>query len=189
MTAVDLLFLFFPVLLSICSLLCDPNPDDPLVPEIAHTYKADREKYVSSLGCLWAPAAPGSSQQYPELVLPGQRGFPMDIVLPILSWAKTPASLTNISFDSEEGEGDKSRLPSWIAHQLPLLNPKRLLPDLPLRPVMSVVSQQWTQKNLTARKFWIKIQGLYHKIMGYLLRHAEARADGGGKHCCAQFAS
>ncbi|KAG7246736.1 hypothetical protein CRUP_018020 [Coryphaenoides rupestris] len=33
------------ILLSICSLLCDPNPDDPLVPEIAHTYKADREKY------------------------------------------------------------------------------------------------------------------------------------------------
>ncbi|XP_078421470.1 ubiquitin-conjugating enzyme E2 D4-like isoform X1 [Cetorhinus maximus] len=33
------------VLLSICSLLCDPNPDDPLVPEIAHTYKSDREKY------------------------------------------------------------------------------------------------------------------------------------------------
>ena len=24
------------VLLSICSLLTDPNPDDPLVPEIAH---------------------------------------------------------------------------------------------------------------------------------------------------------
>lgn len=35
---------FSAVLLSICSLLCDPNPDDPLVPEIAHTYKADREK-------------------------------------------------------------------------------------------------------------------------------------------------
>ncbi|XP_023570340.1 ubiquitin-conjugating enzyme E2 D4 isoform X2 [Octodon degus] len=33
------------VLLSICSLLCDPNPDDPLVPEIAHTYKADKDKY------------------------------------------------------------------------------------------------------------------------------------------------
>uniref|UniRef100_G1PJD3 Ubiquitin conjugating enzyme E2 D4 n=1 Tax=Myotis lucifugus TaxID=59463 RepID=G1PJD3_MYOLU len=33
------------VLLSICSLLCEPNPDDPLVPEIAHTYKANREKY------------------------------------------------------------------------------------------------------------------------------------------------
>uniref|UniRef100_A0A0E0FQG8 Uncharacterized protein n=1 Tax=Oryza nivara TaxID=4536 RepID=A0A0E0FQG8_ORYNI len=27
------------VLLSICSVLTDPNPDDPLVPEIAHTYK------------------------------------------------------------------------------------------------------------------------------------------------------
>ena len=38
-------FNFFPVLLSICSLLCDPNPDDPLVPEIARIYKTDREKY------------------------------------------------------------------------------------------------------------------------------------------------
>ena len=33
------------VLLSICSLLTDPNPDDPLVPEIARIYKSDREKY------------------------------------------------------------------------------------------------------------------------------------------------
>jgi ubiquitin-conjugating enzyme E2 D len=33
------------VLLSICSLLTDPNPDDPLVPEIAHVYKTDRAKY------------------------------------------------------------------------------------------------------------------------------------------------
>lgn len=37
---------FSTVLLSICSLLCDPNPDDPLVPEIAHTYKADRERWA-----------------------------------------------------------------------------------------------------------------------------------------------
>src|SRR5688572_26222801 len=28
------------VLLSICSMLTDPNPDDPLVPEIAHVYKS-----------------------------------------------------------------------------------------------------------------------------------------------------
>ncbi|XP_022861332.1 ubiquitin-conjugating enzyme E2 5B-like isoform X2 [Olea europaea var. sylvestris] len=35
------------VLLSICSLLTDPNPDDPLVPEIAHMYKTDRAKYES----------------------------------------------------------------------------------------------------------------------------------------------
>jgi len=34
------------VLLSICSLLCDPNPDDPLVPEIARIFKTDREKYT-----------------------------------------------------------------------------------------------------------------------------------------------
>ena len=33
------------VLLSICSLLTDPNPDDPLVPEIARLWKSDRAKY------------------------------------------------------------------------------------------------------------------------------------------------
>ena len=33
------------VLLSICSLLTDPNPDDPLVPEIAQIYKTDRGRY------------------------------------------------------------------------------------------------------------------------------------------------
>ena len=33
------------VLLSICSLLCDPNPDDPLVPEIARIFKTDRDAY------------------------------------------------------------------------------------------------------------------------------------------------
>ncbi|EEQ98558.1 ubiquitin-conjugating enzyme, putative, partial [Perkinsus marinus ATCC 50983] len=33
------------VLLSISSLLTDPNPDDPFVPEIAHMYKGDRNKH------------------------------------------------------------------------------------------------------------------------------------------------
>ncbi|CDH50813.1 ubiquitin conjugating enzyme [Lichtheimia corymbifera JMRC:FSU:9682] len=33
------------VLLSVCSLLTDPNPDDPLVPELAHIYKTDRARY------------------------------------------------------------------------------------------------------------------------------------------------
>ena len=33
------------VLLSISSLLTDPNPDDPLVPEIATLYKKDRAKF------------------------------------------------------------------------------------------------------------------------------------------------
>jgi ubiquitin-conjugating enzyme E2 D/E len=33
------------VLLSICSLLTDPNPDDPLVVDIADEYVNDREKY------------------------------------------------------------------------------------------------------------------------------------------------
>ena len=33
------------VLLSICSLMDDPNPDDPLVPEIAELLKKDKEKH------------------------------------------------------------------------------------------------------------------------------------------------
>ncbi len=33
------------VLLSICSLLTDPNPSDPLVPEIADLYVSDRAEY------------------------------------------------------------------------------------------------------------------------------------------------
>jgi ubiquitin-conjugating enzyme E2 D/E len=36
------------VLLSISSLLCDANPDDPLVPEIAQLYKSDKPKYEST---------------------------------------------------------------------------------------------------------------------------------------------
>lgn len=38
----------FAVLLSICSMLTDPNPDDPLVPEIAHVYKTDRGRYEAT---------------------------------------------------------------------------------------------------------------------------------------------
>jgi ubiquitin-conjugating enzyme E2 D/E len=34
------------VLLSICSLLTDPNPDDPLVPSIAELYIHNREEYA-----------------------------------------------------------------------------------------------------------------------------------------------
>ena len=34
------------VLLSICSLLTDPNPDDPLVPSIADLYINNREEYA-----------------------------------------------------------------------------------------------------------------------------------------------
>jgi ubiquitin-conjugating enzyme E2 D/E len=33
------------LLLSITSLLTDPNPDDPFVPEIANLYKSDRAAY------------------------------------------------------------------------------------------------------------------------------------------------
>ena len=33
------------VLLSIVSMFSDPNPDDPLAPEAARTYKSDRKKF------------------------------------------------------------------------------------------------------------------------------------------------
>ena len=33
------------VLLSICSLLSDPNPDDPLAPQVARIYKENREEF------------------------------------------------------------------------------------------------------------------------------------------------
>jgi len=36
------------VLLSIISLLNSPNPDDPLVPEIAKMFKENREKYIKT---------------------------------------------------------------------------------------------------------------------------------------------
>jgi len=36
------------ILLSICSLLSDPNPNDPLVPEIANLYKNNNELYVNT---------------------------------------------------------------------------------------------------------------------------------------------
>lgn len=36
------------ILLAVRSLLIDPNPDDPLVPEIAMLYKMDKAKYEST---------------------------------------------------------------------------------------------------------------------------------------------
>ncbi|GES90084.1 ubiquitin-conjugating enzyme E2-16 kDa [Rhizophagus clarus] len=37
------------VLLSICTLLFDPNPDDPVEPEIADVYKTDRTRYEATV--------------------------------------------------------------------------------------------------------------------------------------------
>ena len=36
------------ILLSICSLLADPNPNDPLSPEIAALYKFNNEKFIEN---------------------------------------------------------------------------------------------------------------------------------------------
>uniref|UniRef100_A0A8R7V2T0 UBC core domain-containing protein n=1 Tax=Triticum urartu TaxID=4572 RepID=A0A8R7V2T0_TRIUA len=60
------------VLLSIYLLLTDPNPNDPLVPEIAHMYKTDWAKYESTTcsstqkyamgGCIGKQCGESSSQ-------------------------------------------------------------------------------------------------------------------------------
>ncbi len=36
------------VLLSICSLMNDPNPDDPLVPDIAKEFKENKKQYIDT---------------------------------------------------------------------------------------------------------------------------------------------
>jgi ubiquitin-conjugating enzyme E2 D/E len=36
------------ILLSICSMLTDPNPNDPLMPEIAHLYKTNLAEYTQA---------------------------------------------------------------------------------------------------------------------------------------------
>ena len=36
------------ILLSICSLLADPNPNDPLSPEIAVIYKQNKDKFIAN---------------------------------------------------------------------------------------------------------------------------------------------
>lgn len=36
------------ILLSICSLLSDPNPNDPLVPDIANQFKNNQEMYIKT---------------------------------------------------------------------------------------------------------------------------------------------
>ena len=36
------------ILLSLCSLLTDPNPDDPLVPSIARQYKENHDEYIQT---------------------------------------------------------------------------------------------------------------------------------------------
>lgn len=48
MLGIDACLAYNLVLLSICSMLTDPNPDDPLVPEIANLYKTDRAKYEAT---------------------------------------------------------------------------------------------------------------------------------------------
>ena len=47
------------VLLCICSLLDDPNPDDPLVPDIAELFNSDREAYNTKAKCMTLQYAMG----------------------------------------------------------------------------------------------------------------------------------
>lgn len=48
------------VLLSICSLLTDPNPDDPLEPDIAEQYKNNNAKFIENATTYTRVYASGS---------------------------------------------------------------------------------------------------------------------------------
>jgi ubiquitin-conjugating enzyme E2 D/E len=50
------------VLISICSLLTDPNPDDPLAPEVAKEYVENKEKYENTAKSWTAIYATGLSE-------------------------------------------------------------------------------------------------------------------------------
>eukprot|EP00984_Skeletonema_dohrnii_P021645 scaffold10856_cov78-Skeletonema_dohrnii-CCMP3373.AAC.2 len=52
------------VLLSICSLLTDPNPDDPLVPDIAQLLKTDRARHDSTAREWTSKYAMGNLEEY-----------------------------------------------------------------------------------------------------------------------------
>jgi ubiquitin-conjugating enzyme E2 D/E len=66
------------VLLSICSLLTDPNPDDPLVPEIAHIYKTDRCVFLARAAGTLALAHSGApSPRYTETAREWTQKFAM----------------------------------------------------------------------------------------------------------------
>uniref|UniRef100_A0A4W4GV75 Nuclear factor NF-kappa-B p105 subunit n=1 Tax=Electrophorus electricus TaxID=8005 RepID=A0A4W4GV75_ELEEL len=85
------------VLLSICSLLCDPNPDDPLVPEIARIYKTDNEKgFRFRYGCEGPShgGLPGASSEknrktYPQVKICNYHG-PARVVVQLVTNTKHP---------------------------------------------------------------------------------------------------
>ncbi|RMB96865.1 hypothetical protein DUI87_26934 [Hirundo rustica rustica] len=106
------------VLLSICSLLCDPNPDDPLVPEIARIYKTDREKVLVSGLSGKQPVALDSTCDIQTVVVCGacvQLKLPGPaIVQPRLlevAWETHPALLVAVQEASEVARlGERNEL-------------------------------------------------------------------------------
>ncbi|KAF4686674.1 hypothetical protein FOZ63_025374, partial [Perkinsus olseni] len=90
------------VLLSISSLLTDPNPNDPFVPEIAHMYKSDRTKH-DAIAREWTQKyAIGGADLFSELgsVASGQHqsGVPVTGVDTLTSLENTLESLANLLF-------------------------------------------------------------------------------------------
>ena len=70
------------VLLSVCSLLTDPNPDDPLVPEIARAYKSDRKKHDDTAKVRRGPPPPGAAARAPAA--PGPARCPLSARQPAM---------------------------------------------------------------------------------------------------------
>jgi len=97
------------VLLSICSMLTDPNPDDPLVPEIAKMYKTDRSRY-NQLAKEWTSKYAMWSWNVISLFPTASRLVNLHAALPSQAWqckySWSPVSFYRESFSLLSWYGD-----------------------------------------------------------------------------------
>ncbi len=61
-------------------MLTDPNPDDPLVPDIAHLYKTDRARYEATAREWSRKYVVSRALQIPLVLSPGLSDMPCNMV-------------------------------------------------------------------------------------------------------------
>lgn len=117
------------VLLSICSLLTDPNPDDPLVPEIAHIYKTGGCRGMiggAHSARMQLPAGPGACPARPSAPALGSPLQTARVTRRLhgsgpasLRWADQSIRVQRLSWWGTLG-GTQVRRPQPARHQAPL---------------------------------------------------------------------
>jgi hypothetical protein len=65
-------------------MLTDPNPDDPLVPDIAHLYKTDRARYEATAREWSRKYVVSHALQIPLVLSPGLSDMPCSMVNKLL---------------------------------------------------------------------------------------------------------